>query len=1389
MGRFGILLCILYFINIPLVQPQNPAKYKFQKISLEQGLSHSVVTACAQDKLGFMWFATQDGLNRFDGYHFINFYNQKDNPYSLSNNFIQSVLCDNDNEIWVATLDGLCRFDYFSEHFTVFYNEPSNVYSISGNEINCLALAANGNIWIGTSNQGLNYFNKKTKQFFRFQHLISNNITAIFEDKDSVLWIGTFDSGIECIDLKTNHHSNYKALSGNFSYLQTNYIRCITQDSLGNVWIGTNKGLARFLKKSKTFQVFIPDSQKPGTINGNIVRALMCDSKKHLWVGTEENGLNILDISKIDNVPKVNFQQIRMSENEFGLSIRTVNTIFLDRDKNIWIGTYSGGINFISNLTEKFQKYQYNPYDNNSINYPKIWGICEDKSGNIWIGTDGAGIDKLNPVTNTIIHFTHNKNNPNSISDNAILCAFRDHNNTLWFGTYAGGLNKYDNNEGIFINYRPVNTDKKTMPVSDIRVIYEDNNQTLWVGTNGGGLCKYNPQMDNFSILNVNNSNISSNDVRALLDDGKGNLYIGTYSKGLDIYNMKAGSFKNYKHDKINNKSLSDNYVYALVLDKKKRIWIGTGNGLSLFDESSGCFVNYDEKNGLANNYIHAIIPDRIGNLWISTNKGISKFITKENKFQNYDYLDGLQKGEFNDGSALIDHNGKMWFGGINGLNSFFPNDISKSKFEPNVVLSDFLLFNSSLKAKTPQNPDSPLPSSISTSKKIILNYKQSVFTIDFVALNYGFPEKTQYAYRMKNYDMDWNDAGPRRTATYRDLPAGKYLFEVKASNQDGLWSKKTSQIEIVITPPFWKTWWAYLIYMTMLFSVLYIIYNYYKQQIALKNKLLLEQVSHQKDLELNKERFRFFTNISHEFRTPLTLILGPVEELMDKEGQRSFLGQKLILIYRNAHKLLDLINMLLDFRKVESGNMELKIMKGDIVQFSRDILNTFQSLAQHKGIALKFIASSEHIEAWFDREKLEIIFNNLLSNALKFTPKGGDIKVEIQERTPQLFNISTEIIAITITDTGIGIAEKHINHIFDSYYSLEHSEGIKGTGIGLALTKSLVEMHKGKIIVESIEKQGSSFIIEIQKGNKHFPHSQISESPDESNEMQIPLRPNFAMPNLISDANEVALDPDQLVDKKIMLVVEDNDDVRSYIVESFTGKYTVLQAIDGMKGYSIASKHVPDIIISDIMMPEMDGIEFCHKIKKNLATSHVPVILLTARSSITHKKEGYEIGADLYVTKPFSIDLLGTMIENLLETRKQLRDYYTRTMLFQTEVAHKENPEDKFMKILISLVEKNINDPGFDVIKLANELNISRSVLYRKVKALTDMSIIEFVRTVRLNKAAQMLKAGNYRVSDVAFEVGFNDLKYFRQCFKEQFNISPSDILRNRDAKQLPDN
>lgn len=1386
------LFIFLLFLSC-FIHAQNPGKYKLHKISIEKGLSQSVVTGITQDSLGFMWFSTLDGVNRFDGYHFENFYNQRDNPYSLSNNFTNVILCDTKNDIWIGTLNGLSKFDYKTEQFTVFKHDPENPSSISNNEITSLTLSKTGDIWIGTAGGGINLYNRSDNTFKKFQRsngangLSSNDISALCEDNKGNLWVGTYNAGIDVINIKTGSVRHMKISDNPAKDQLIKYIRCIYQDSFDNIWIGSYYGLLLYVYKDDKFRIFTHDPSSVCTINGNIVTSITSDYEKNLWVGTEENGLNIINLTKtIENDAPVCFEQIGMHENEYGLSIRSVMSIFQDRDRNLWVGTYSGGINFISSFNEKFQKYQHNPYDNNTISYPKVMGLCEDKNGNIWIGTDGAGLDFLNLQKNTIINYKNNKSNPASISDNAILCAYRDHSNNLWFGTYAGGLNRFNPVSNSFTVYKPDAADKNSLPVKDVRVIYEDHLFNLWIGTNGGGLCKYNPQKNNFSVYDTSNSNLLSNDIRAILADNENHLIIGTYGRGISVYAYETGIFQNYISQPGKEGSLSDGHVFAISKGNNGKIWVGTSNGLNLFDLKKGTFQVFNEQQGLANNFIHAILVDKNNDLWVSTNKGISKFITGTKEFQNFDSYDGLQTGEFNDGSALYAQNGQMWFGGINGLNTFIPENVSKSSFMPNIVLSGFQLYNSPVKARTGENPDSPLSSSISIAKSITLNHKQSVFTIDYVALNYSFPEKTRYMVRLVGLDPEWNEVGSQRSISYRNLDPGRYFFEAKASNHDGLWTTKAATLEIIVKPPFWKTWWAYSIYYILFISIALLIFNYYRQQAVLKKKLLLEQVSHQKDIELNKERFRFFTNISHEFRTPLTLILGPVEELLEKE-QQAEMGQKLGLIHKNARKLLGLFNTLLDFRKVETGNMKMIVRKQNLASFSHDLLYTFQDLAMKKGISLFFYTSADVIEAWVDREKIEIIYNNLLSNAFKFTPLGGTITLSIEEKKPKYLKCDSEAIVITCKDSGIGIAENHLGHIFDSYYSLEHSRGIKGTGIGLALTKSLVEMHKGVIVAESIEKHGSSFIVELFKGNGHFNESELVSGDiidQETNNNNKGKKVNNLFSKTVT-GTPVNADAEALVDKKILLLVEDNEDVRNYIAGNFARKFNVLHARSGVEGIELASKHVPDIIISDVMMPIMDGIEFCHKVKTSIATCHIPVILLTARTSITHKKEGYETGADSYITKPFSVDLLDSRVENLLNSRKLLKSYYSRAMLLQSGKDSVENPDDKFMKQLIDLVEKNLTEPGFDVVKLASGLAMSRPVLYRKIKALTDLSIIEFIRTVRMNKAAQLLKTGKYRVSDVAFEVGFNDLKYFRQCFKEQFNIAPSDLIRNGEYDQ----
>lgn len=1381
----GVISAII-LLNTSIIAT-GQTRYKFQKISIDKGLSQSVVNSIVQDHMGFMWFATQDGLSRFDGYKFTNYYNNPDDSFSLSNNFIQCVFRDNDNQIWVLTSDGLNLFDYEKERFIIFNNVPGNYSSISNNNLTSIAQCRDGNLWIGTYGGGFNYYNKKTKTFKRFQHsnknsnsLSNDKVMAIYEDRNGFLWIGTQGGGLNYFNPQTGIFTVFKANIADPTALQSNYIRCIFEDRDKRLWIGTNKGLALFNKNENNFQSFTYDPQNSNSINGNTVLAVIGDHLGNLWVGTEENGLNKLVLS--DFGKNASFEHFSMKESEYGLSIRTVQSIYEDRDNNIWIGTYSGGINFISCFPDKFEKYQHSTYDYNTINYPKVMGLCQGINDDLWIGTDGGGLDRLNMKTKTIKHYLHNKNNPNSISDNAILCGYKDHNNNLWFGTYSGGLNRYNPKSETFTRYKNVPSDSSSLGGNDVRVIYEDSKNNIWIGTNGGGLCRYNPKLNNFKVFNTSNSDISNNDVRCLKEDALGRLWIGHYGSGLDCYDPAKGTFVNYMYNKNNRSSIRSNYLYAILIDRKNRIWIGTGGGgLNLFVEKNKSFKAFTNKEGLSNNFIHAMLEDSQGNIWISTNKGISKFLVDEFKFENFDTYDGLQNGEFSDGCALTTKDGLMCFGGVQGLNTFYPDKVEKITFVPDVVLTDFQLFNTPIRPGT-NEPDNPLKKSISVTKSITLNYKQSVFTIDYVALNYTSPEKSLYSYKMEGLDNEWNNVGTHRSATYRNLSPGQYTFQVKASNQDGIWSKKITSLKIIVLPPFWRAWWAYTIYILFIGLIGYIIIIYYKRENTLKNNLLLEQISRQKEHQLNQEKLRFFTNISHEFRTPLTLILGPLEDILEKETYLTQLGRKLLLIYKNANKLLDLINLLLDFRKIETGNMKLSVAKGNIVKFAKEICFVFREYGKQKKIQFNFISRSNEIELWFDREKLEIIFNNLLSNAFKYTSQEGLVTVEVSEGEGTLFEKNNEVVILKFVDTGIGINEKYLANVFESYYSLEHTKGYKGTGIGLALTKSLVELHKGKISVESTEGKGTCFTIEFLKGKEHFDPEIVTDSFKNSEDPEHYQSKRKVLADSDHDIVEVenkSIDEENL-DLKLLLIVEDNTDVRAYIKDSFAGKFRILEASNGVEGIDLAVRNIPDIIISDVMMPEMDGIEFCSRIKSTVATCHIPLVLLTARSSLSHKREGYDIGADSYVTKPFSSELLISRVNNLLKSRLQLKEYYKRSLLLMPSEQLANTPDEKFLKRLAEIVEKLMSEPDFDVSRLAQEFNFSRPVLYRKVKALTNLSLIEFIRTIRLNRAAQMLKTGQYRVSEVAFEVGFNDLKHFRQCFKEQFNITPSELSKS---------
>jgi signal transduction histidine kinase/ligand-binding sensor domain-containing protein/AraC-like DNA-binding protein len=1380
--RGFVTIIILLFLH--LTYGQSVSSLKIKKLSTFQGLSSSIVSSIAQDNYGFMWFATEDGLNKYDGYKFTVYKYNYNDPNSLADNFVSDIKNFNEsNQLWIATNNGLDLFDYNNERFIHFTSKVNDTTSLINNLVTKIAKANDGNLWIGTYGGGISHFNIRTHIFKRILNVPGslgnfndNKVMALLEDSYGIVWVGSQDAGLDAYDTRKNKVIHYgKGPKGNSS-LPSDIINVIFEDRDHNVWIGTNNGLSFFKRSANQFITFNHIPINPHSISSNIVKTIMQDHRGVFWVGTQSGGLSRFQLNEdmIVSPKNASFDNIYESDDETGLSYSTVYSSFEDRDHNLWIGTYSGGINFISNTPDRFMKLQQRKQLINGLSYHKVWGICDDKEGNIWIGTDGGGINKFNTTSGITEVYRHSETDSRSVSDNAILCALKDHTDNLWFGTYSGGLNRYDPRTGKFIRFQHHTEDSASLSSNDVRVIYEDTQNNLWIGTNGGGLSLFLPSKNKFKNFDLPKLGILGNSVRAIMQDKDGGYWIGTYGNGLHYLSQGFTKILHFNHKPGDISSLGHRTVFSIIQDQKGRIWIGTeGGGLSLYLPESGKFRNYDEKNGLANNIVRAILEDHSGNLWLSTNNGISCFSPQKEYFNNYDIQDGLPPGEFSDGSSLFAR-GTMYFGNMNGLCYFSPEAVEKKVSQPKVHIVGLQLFNKNVKIRSGDFQDSPLLHSIIETNEIDLNYKQSVFTIEFSALHYIAPEKIQYAYMMEGLENEWNYSGNQRTANYRNLKPGHYTFKVKATNVKTVWGDSYTSFFINVQPPFWKTWWAYLIYVVVISSLIYLIFRYYTYEELLKRNLVLEKITRQKEQQLNQEKIRFFTNITHEFRSPLTLIIGPLEDLLRERNLAAPIGRKLLIIYRNSHRLLDLIDKLLEFRKVETGAMKLKIAKGNVVNTLKEICFPFREIFAEKSIEFTLISPINEIELWYDAEKLFIIINNLLSNAHKYTPEKGKVTLEISYDP-----VRGEAVFIKVKDTGVGIPQIHQTNIFDQYYRIEGIKGVKGSGIGLALTKNLVELHKGEITVESEESKGSCFTLKFLCGTSHFTPDQISSQEVES----VLKKPALISENSQGEPSEATTDitmPGNEEQKKIMLIVEDNDEISHYIRDSFIHEFKILEAANGEEGLELSTRHLPDIIITDIMMPGIDGLELCKRIKTNLKTSHIPVIMLTARNALQQKQEGYETGADSYITKPFNTALLMSRVQNLLESRKRLAEHISRSLLFQPDEVHLGLKDEKFISDAIAIIEKHIINEKFDAEFLATELNLSHSALYRKLKALTGFNITEFVRGIRLKKAAQFLRSKDYTVSEVAYMVGFNDIKHFRNSFRDQYKVSPSDYMKS---------
>ncbi|MEQ9289614.1 MAG: two-component regulator propeller domain-containing protein [Cyclobacteriaceae bacterium] len=1376
MKHFKLFLLLIFCTQGTL--GQNP-KISFQHLTVEDGLSQNGVMSIYRDKQGFMWFGTRDGLNRYDGYDFHVYRNLPYDTLSISNNFIHTIQQDHRGNLWIGTNRGASKFDVKLQTFRQYFFRPIENRNFSTNAVHSILAQKDGTVWFGTSSGLFSYhadIDKMVPYYFtdRGRHEKEVEVRALSLDDQGKLWIGTTYSGLFMVDPKKNETRHYQNIPTDKASLADDYIHCITTDGRGNLWIGHDTGgLSYFDIEQKEFTNYQFDVADNNSLSNNRVRAISIDVNGNLWIGTYE-GLNYFDLSRQKFI-----RYFHSGNRVNSLSNNSIRSIYIDENKVIWIGSYFGGVNIIDPHYKNFIHYKNNDLDEKSLSFDVVGPFEEDNKGNVWVGTEGGGLNYFNREDNTFIKYKPNPNRSDWISSHTIKSLVLDHQGGVWIGTHQKGLDFLDAEKQKFKNFNS----KSDMPINanNVEALFEDSRHNLWIGSNGGVnvLNKDRTEMEAFGVSGDARHSLTDERIKSFFEDRSGNVWVGTNGGGINVFNSDKRIIKRYLHNPGDSTSLSSNRVLCFLEDKKGMIWMGTyGGGLNVFDPNTETFESFRVEDGLINDIVYGVLQDDVGFLWISTPEGLSKFDPIHRVFTNFGRDEGLPVTEFNIYSYMQTREGEMFFGGLNGFMILRPNRIDINRSIPPVVITGLKLFNKEVGIR---EPDGILKEHISKTDQLIFNYDQSNFTLEFVSLNYTVPSKNQYAYKLEGFDKGWSFVGTQRWATYTNINPGKYVFKVKASNNDGVWNEEGRAVEIIMLPPPWKTWWAFLIYFLMVAGALITIRHFLIFKLRLEHKLELERLSKEKIQELTKMKLRFFTNISHEFRTPLSLIHGPVEEMLSSEDLSKSVSQNLKLVKRNVRHLLRLVNQLMDFRKLENDKLDLSVLEGNIVAYIQEIISSFSGHAKLKKISLELVCHEDSIVLFFDRDKIEKILCNLLSNAFKFCSERGEIRVEISknviEKPDEMASlVAEEYVEIKVKDTGKGISQDQLKSIFEPFYQVKNSNNVNpGTGIGLAVTKGLVKLHKGYINIASQLGVGTEIVIGLpMDGSIYSTHEKggVKDAQFEFKEELIGME---------EDLEELHETVDRNKDENFtILIIEDNDDLRSFLKTSLSKNFSVREASNGETGVQEALKSPPNLIISDVMMPVMDGVQVCKTLKKDPKTKHIPIILLTAKSTFAQKIRGLRYGADDYITKPFSITELNIRIANLMQSQESIKKRLHKEEFLTDENLDKSSADEQLLDKLVQLVKERMADENISVSVLGEELGMSRVHLYRKIKQLTGASPVELIRKIRLNAAALLLKQNNYNINEICYKTGFQDSGYFRKCFKKQFGVSPSEYLNH---------
>lgn len=1325
----------------------------FKNLGLKEGLSNGFVNDMIIDGQGFIWAATESGLTRIAGTKCTIF---KNNNSNIDNDGIVGLYYNKEsNSIWILFKNGhIDVFDCKTQQFIHFTQKipKKSVADIKG--------AADGGIWIAYYDGTIQHYTPKNQKFSTISNKrlpnIKNGIRSITDDGNDHLYIGLRIEGLYVYNLRTQKTKYFRHNPNDPQSLPGDNVRSICIDHAKNIWVGTNLGLGLLDPFTGKFKVFKHIANNPASLAGDNIHQIIEMNDRTLWIASDIGGISVLDLNLYKNplTEELKFSQI--TKENSGLSSNNNRRIIQDSFGNIWIANYSMGIDFIAKSAPSINTLQYM-----GKALEEVTGLYCDHQGNLWIGRDNL----MSLYQNGKLMQTWNFSSYLSNSSSSIYVFEEDKKGNIWCGTSDNGVLKFNPHTHSFtrINYAQN---------LDVHALCENAQGKMWVGTEAGIFSVENDKINKEQELNRQMGK-NPTIIYSIKEDNYGQIWIGTLDRGVFVFSKQMKLIVHLTEKNL----LATNSINHIIKDADGGIWMATMRGLAYVQNplQPGAIKNYNERYGIKDSHIRAISQDKQGNIWVSMFSGIACLNIHKQRFYNYDYESGIPTSNFVEASAVTTPDGTIYFGSPGGICFFNPQQLTEPK-----AVSPIQIINCERVGKLSDQFASRL---ISPNNEgiICLSHDDNTFKINFTIKDFSQEGNVEYSYMMKGLDDQWYETEGDNEVTFRNLKPGDYTFIIRAKLKNQDWEDaSTAEIQVVVNPPLWLTWWAKLCYVLLIMGILGYFFRSYQKQLLLRNSLVQEKWESKQRQQVNEERLRFFTNITHELRTPLTLILGPLEDLMEDKEIAERVHHKIGCIHASAERLLNLINDILEFRKTQTQNRKLTVAKANLGAFVREIGVRFKDLNQNSRLNIRLNIKTGVPELYFDSEVINTVINNLMSNAIKYTPEGS---ITLSLTMPE-----DNTVAIAVEDTGYGIDKDALPHICDRYYQENGNHQASGTGIGLALVKSLATLHQAELTVESEKGRGSKFTFSL-KADRTYPEALHKDD-----------NQDLATAENAEENETTSKEPTEDI-RPLLLIVEDNADIRLYIEESLHEDYRIIQACNGREGMEQAFSKIPDIIVSDIMMPEMDGIKMTHILKEDIRTSHIPIILLTAKTSIIDQEEGYDSGADSYLTKPFSAKLLHSRIRNILSGRRRLADYIVQKNISQFETSADEqqtsqkateekedamtcqisNLDKKFLEKLNKLIENHISTDDLDMAFMTDKMAMSHSTFYRKVKALTGMSANEYIKKAKLRHSMTLLKKGEYSIAEVAILAGFNNLGNFRESFKREFGKSPSEILKGK--------